>query len=365
MKRRIAIKTIVGAMLAGSVAFGTPVLAQQPYYQGKTIRVIIPFSPGGGTDTFGRLISQHLGKHVAGNPTVVAENVPGAGGALGSNEFAERVAKDGTTLMVASGHMNLRVFLGLEGFKLNLNDLTPVVAAPMGHITAINPRTAGITDAKQIGQMKGRITKGLTDPVGIVESVLALDLLGVNYRPVPGFPGRGDTRLAFERGELMINSQSTPAFNARVKPLIAEGRAMTAYAIGFIDAQGRPVRDPGAPDIITAPELYQQIHGRMPSGQVWDAYKVVANLVQNTRGTVWVHSAAPQAAHAALRDGVDKMAKDPEFLAAVSTTLEGYDLITGPGLDQIKADLNGAPPEVLTWLRQMLSDKFGVKFENR
>lgn len=366
MQRRSLLATLAAAAL-GLTALGSASMAtaSTPYYQGKTIRVIIPFSAGGGTDTFGRLVAQHLGKHIPGNPTVVAENVTGAGGLLGSNEFALRAPKDGTTLLTASGHLNLRAFLGLEGLRLNLGELTPVVAAPMGHITAINPKTSGVSDPAQLLNMKGRITKGITDPVGLVESIVALEMFGINYRPVPGFGGRGDTRLAFERGELMINTQATPAYLARVQPLVKEGTAITAYAIGFIDAQGKPVRDPAAPDIITAPELYQQIHGRMPSGPAWEAYKVVANLVQNTRGTLWVHSAAPEEARRALRTGVDAMVKDAEFQAAIAKTLEGYEIISGAGLDQIKRELDDASPEVLDWLRKTLTDKFGVKFETR
>jgi hypothetical protein len=160
----------------------------------------------------------------------------------------------------------------------------------MGHITAINSNDRHHGRAEISSPMTGRITKGITDPVGLVESIVALEMFGIEYRAVPGFGGRGDTRVAFERGELDVNTQATPAYNARVQPMIDEGKAIPAYAIGFIDADGNPVRDPANPDIITAPELYQQIHGEMPSGPAWEAYKVVANLVQNTRGTIWVHS---------------------------------------------------------------------------
>lgn len=136
-------KTRFLTALAAGLAFATAGLAgtaqAADYYDGKNIRMIIPFSPGGGTDTFGRLISQYLGKHIPGEPTVVAENVTGAGGLLGSNEFAERVDRDGTTLMTASGHLNLRAFLGLKGLRLDLDELEPVVAAPMGHVTARRP----------------------------------------------------------------------------------------------------------------------------------------------------------------------------------------------------------------------------------
>ena len=333
------------------------------FYAGQTIRIVIPVSAGGGTDTFGRLIAGHLGAHVPGNPTVVAENVTGAGGLLGSNEFA-RADADGLTLLTASGHLNLRAFLGLEGLELDLADLTPVVAAPMGHITAIHAN-AGITDPMQLGEMTGRVTKGITDPVGLIESIVALEMMGIDYRAVPGFGGRGDTRLAFERGEITINTQSTPAFMARVVPLIEEGTAITGYAIGFIDAEGNPMRDPAAPDIMTAPELYEAIHGEMPSGEAWEAYKITANLVQNTRGTIWVHSDAPEEARNALRQGVDAMVQDADFQAAVADILEGYEVISGGGLDQIKAELDAAPEEVLDWLRNLMTERFEVSFNPR
>jgi hypothetical protein len=359
------IKALISATMTTAMllcATGLAGAAETPYYAGKTIRIIVPFSPGGGTDTFGRYIALHLGKHIPGNPKVVAENVTGAGGLLGSNEFAERVAKDGTTLLTASGHLNLRAFLKLEGLRLELGALTPVVAAPMGHVAALNTKVTGIKDAREFMKLKGRVTKGITDPVGLVESIVALELFDINYRAVPGYGGRGDTRIAFERGELMITTQSTPAYLARVRPLIKEGTAIPLYAIGFIDPKGKPVRDPAAPDVVTAPELYQQIHGRMPSGPAWEAYKVVANLVQNTRGTVWVHSDAPKEAREALRRGVDAMVKDPEFIAAGKKMMAGYEVISGAGLDQIKAELDAAPPDVVAWLQKTLTTKFGVKF---
>lgn len=346
--------------LAAALALGATTAAADDVYAGQTIRIVIPFSAGGGTDTFGRLIATHLGRHIPGNPTVIAENVTGGGGILGSNEFG-RAARDGLTLLTASGHLNLRAFLGLEGLELDLADLTPVIAAPMGHVVAIRA-DAGIEDASQILDIPGRTTLGITDPVGLIETIVALEMLGVEIRAVPGFGGRGDTRLAFERGELTLDSQSTPAFLSRVVPLIEEGTAIPGFAIGFTAADGSPMRDPAAPDIITAAELYQQIHGTAPEGPAADAYRLTANLVQNTRGTIWVHTDVPQEARDALRAGVDAMVQDPEFQAAVETVLEGYEIISGAGLDQIKAELEAADPAVLDWMRELMTERFEVRF---
>lgn len=348
------------AALAAALAITATGATAQDYYAGQTIRIVIPFSAGGGTDTFGRLIAAHLGNHIPGNPTVIAENVTGGGGILGSNEF-NRAARDGYTLLTASGHLNLRAFLGLEGLELDLNDLTPVIAAPMGHVVAIRA-DAGITDATQIGQIEGRVTMGITDPVGLIETLMALEMLGIEIRAVPGFGGRGDTRLAFERGELVIDSQATPAYLSRVVPLIEEGTAIPGFAIGFTAPDGSPLRDPAAPDLITAAELYQQINGRAPEGPAAEAYSLTANLVQNTRGTIWVHSDVPEAAQAALRAGVDAMVQDPAFQEAVASVLEGYEIISGAGLDQIKAELDAADPAVLDWMRNLMTERFEVRF---
>lgn len=357
-------RTLCAAISVFSLTLtGATLASPDTYYAGKQIRNIIPFSPGGGTDTFGRLISQYLGKHVPGNPTVISENVTGAGGLLGSNEFAERTASDGLTLLTASGHLNLRALLGLKGLKLDLDKLDPVVAAPMGHVTVISPRS-GIDKPEDLPQAKGRLTKGITDPIGLLESLIALEMFDLNYRSVPGYGGRGDTRIAFERGELMINTQSTPAYLKSVQPLVQEGKAMPLYAIGFIDADGNAVRDPALPDLITAPELYEKINGKQPEGPVWEAFKAVVPLVQNTRGTIWAHSNIPDDAKKALAIGVERMLQDPEFVAASERILEGYAIMHGEDLGQIKMALEATSPETVAYLRDMLTTRFNVQFED-
>lgn len=331
----------------------------ETYFEGETIRVLIPFSAGGGTDTFGRYVSQYLGDHIPGNPTVVAENVTGAGGLIGANEYATTVDRDGYTLFVASGHMNLRMFLGLEGLQLTLEELEPIVASPMGHVTAIQ---ADLIDEPEDIADVGTITKGVTDPVGLVEAILAAEAFGLDYNAIPGYDGRGDTRVAFERGELDITTQGTPPYLANVVPLVEEGIAKPLWAIGFTDADGNPVRDPGVPDIRTMPEVYESIHGELPSGEAWDAYQVAANLVQNTRGTMWVHNDAPEEAREALHMGVASMVEDEEFLQAGEEVLAGYEAIHGDGLAEVSRIMEEAPEETLDWMRNFLTEEFGVEF---
>ncbi|MDI5934764.1 hypothetical protein [Halomonas kalidii] len=360
-KFRLLPPLLAGMMLSAANLSDTA-RAADDYYAGKTIRMIIPLSPGGGTDTFGRLIGRHLGRHIPGQPTIEAENVTDVGGLLGSNEFAEGVEHDGTTLLASSGHLNLRAILGLRGLRLDLDALEPLVAAPMGHVTVIAAR-AGIAEPREVLDAEGPLTKGITDPVGQLESLMAMELLGLDYRGVPGYGNRGDTLTAFERGELMINTQSTAFYLDRVAPLVEAGSAMPLYAIGFIDEEGNPVRDPAVPDMITAPELYEQIHGEMPSGIAWEAFKVTVPLVQNTRGTIWVHADIPEQAMEALRQGVAAMVDDPEFQAARDEILGDYGIIQGDDLDWVRATMDAISPELMNYLRDLLGTRFGTEFE--
>src|SRR5262249_33768892 len=82
--------------------------AQSSPFEGKTIRIVVGFAPGGGFDTYARVISRHMGKHIPGNPTIVVDNQPGAGSLIAANQLSRVVKPDGLTI----GHLNGGLFLG-------------------------------------------------------------------------------------------------------------------------------------------------------------------------------------------------------------------------------------------------------------
>jgi tripartite-type tricarboxylate transporter receptor subunit TctC len=90
---------------------------QESFYKGKTIRLIVGLAPGGGFDTYSRVIARHIGKHIPGNPTTVVDNMPGAAGLVAAN-FIYRVARpDGLTIGNFVGGLNLQQLLGLPGVE--------------------------------------------------------------------------------------------------------------------------------------------------------------------------------------------------------------------------------------------------------
>lgn len=353
MPRRFFRSFIAGLALA----FSSALLAAPS----GPVRIIVPFSEGGGTDTFARLVAKHLGRHLPGNPAVVVDNITGAGGVTGANTFAGSVGSEGITLLAASGHLKLRSMLGLRGLQLDFTRLEPLLAAPMGHVTVL-PATPGIQSPLDIRKLRGRLSKGINDPIGQIESLIALEMFDLDYRPVPGFGGRGDTLLAFERGELNINTQSTPVYLARLEPLVRLKRVMPLYAIGFIDEAGRSIRDPAVPDLYTAPELYERVYGRKPAGRAWEAFQLVVPLVQDARATLWVHDRLPPGRAAELRTAIAAMVRDAAFNNDARQALGVYPVLYGHELSRIRKPMTDTSPEVLGYLRNFLKVRYGVEF---
>src|SRR6267378_564977 len=137
---------------AGAVALAlaaSPAAAQTPFYQGKQIKVLVGFTPGGGTDLFGRVIADGLARHIEGKPGVVVQHMPGAGSVIAMNNYANKVPRDGNTLINGTGQLLMRILLGVDGARAKISDFQALVATPMGRITYASP-SAGIKSAEDI-----------------------------------------------------------------------------------------------------------------------------------------------------------------------------------------------------------------------
>ena len=92
-------KALIGACAASAVAASVGAAsAQEPFYKGKRLTVLINFAPGGGVDINGRLFARYIAKHIEGQPTVIVQNMDGAAGLNGTNYLAQVAPKDGTVL---------------------------------------------------------------------------------------------------------------------------------------------------------------------------------------------------------------------------------------------------------------------------
>ena len=135
-------------------------LAAGPFYEGKTIRIIVGFSPGGGYDIYARAIARHMGKHIPGNPTIIVENMPGAGSLISANHLYRVAKPDGLTIGHFSGGLFFNQLMGQPGIEFDARKFEYIGAAVKGDVVCVLTKASGITsiekwmaskDASQIG----------------------------------------------------------------------------------------------------------------------------------------------------------------------------------------------------------------------
>src|SRR4030081_2808038 len=326
MRKFFGIAAAIALMLTAS-----PAAAQAPFYQGKQLKGLVGFPPGGGPALYGRVIADGLARHLEGKPSVVVQNMPGAGSVIAMNNYAQRVPRDGTTVFIGTGQVLLRILLGLDGARAKISDFLALVATPMGRVTYASPAT-GIKVAKDALTPREPLIRGVPEVISTIDAVLGLTVLKVPFRSVTGYPGKADVRLALLRNEINVDSQATPIFEQSVRPSVKDGQAVPLFAQGFMDGE-RLTRDPAAPDVPSVAEAYRELHGVAPSGPAWESYKAVARAIGNGGKILMLHSDAPPAARTALKMAIEAMTRDPEYLKVAETVLEGYSFSTGDRLE--------------------------------
>jgi tripartite-type tricarboxylate transporter receptor subunit TctC len=201
MKRRQAIAALIFVLATSAVS---PAWAQAPSLAGKTVTVIIGFGVGGGYDIWGRTLARHIGKHLPGNPTVVPQNMPGAGSFNAANHIYFNAPKDGTTIALITGDAALGPITGAPGARFDPTKMT-WVGTPM--------TDTNICYVYNTPQLKVRTVKDVYDKEAIVGTTgvgigayyypKALNaLLGMKFKIISGFPSSSDVLLAMERGEV-------------------------------------------------------------------------------------------------------------------------------------------------------------------
>jgi tripartite-type tricarboxylate transporter receptor subunit TctC len=352
---------VIGSALFALGAGATPSEAFD--LKGKTVTVIIPFGAGGGSDVWGRFNATLLQKHLPGQPAVVVRNVPGGGSVSGANLFAATAKPDGLTLLGTSGSTQFPYLLGVGQVKFEYRDWIPVLAAPTGGVAYISSKL-GASSLKDLGKLKGvklhYASQGLTS-LDLVP-LLGFRLLGLDVQHVTGFPGRGEGRLAFERGEMNIDYQTTSAYMRSGAPLVKSGQAVALFSWGVLDDAGNLARDPNFPDLPHFEEAYEIVHGKKPSGIEWEAMR--AFLVAGFPGQklLVLPKGTPKDVVEVYRKAVRDLVKDPEYIAKRDDLIGEYDQLTDVAGEQLYKAATTISPAARDWVRNFLTTNYKVSF---
>ncbi len=333
--------------------------AAEPFYQGKTLRVIVASAAGGGSDIVARLMMRHLPRHIPGNPTVVVENMPGAGEIIGTNYVYGKAKSDGLTALFATG-TPINQLIELPGIEFDITKM-PIVGGSSESVAAFirNDKT-GVKSARDLLNPKGPIVIGGSGYGSIkdVSMLAAMNLLGVKSPTyVTGYGGAGPIRLAFERAEINFTQETAVGISRSVLPWVREGWTTILYQVGFLDGKGNVVKDPVWKDLgIDTPsltEVFRTITGKEPSGPAWDAEKALIGGYSLTR-MMAIAPKTPPALTTELRQAFQAMGKDQAFLAEWTKSQGSLPrLVPGEEAGNIAASILKAPKEAANILKKL------------
>ncbi|HEX6769528.1 MAG TPA: tripartite tricarboxylate transporter substrate-binding protein [Candidatus Binatia bacterium] len=196
---------VIGLVFGGLLAIGAPASGQEQFYRGKVVRVIVGFPPGGGYDTYARLIARHMGKYVAGNPTIVVDNMSGAGSMIAANHIFRVAKPDGLTIGHFIGGLFLQQILGKPGIEFDARKFEYIGAPAQDNFILGLHKNAGFTSVQQWIAAKTVVKFGSagfgagTDDL----TAVARDVMGLPIQLVAGYKGTADIRLAFNNGEIL------------------------------------------------------------------------------------------------------------------------------------------------------------------
>ena len=354
----------VSAVLAASAVLApSAIQAQDVDFSGQTIEWWIPFSEGGGSDVWARFYAPYLAKHLPGQPNVIVRNVPGGGSITGTNEFVARARPDGLSLLGTSGSTQFPFLLGDSRVRYDYAELEPVLVSPTGGVVYVSA-DQGIEDASQIGELMGKelvyASQGATS-LDLVP-LLAFEVLGLDVRHVFGMTGRGDGRLAFERGEATIDYQTSSAYLTNVLPLVEAGEVVPLFSWGVLDAEGNVQRDPTFPDLPHFVEAYEMMHGSKPSGVEFDAYRSFFGSGFAAQKPCMLPEGTPDEIVATYRKAFADAVADPELQKAKVEVLGDYKQAVGDDIQRLYEVATTISPDARSWVREFLTKEYSVRF---
>jgi tripartite-type tricarboxylate transporter receptor subunit TctC len=324
----------------GASVFGAGAAAADPvadFYRGKTVNVLIGVGVGGEYDLQARLVARHIGKHIPGNPNVVAQNMTGAGGLRMANYLYTVAARDGTFIgMIANGFPALQA-AGIAGVQFDaakmrwLGTMAPVVETmAVWHTAGVK----SIEDARKRETIAGASARGA---MTYTYAALMNELLGTKFKIVTGYTGGNQINLAMERGEVEARNNTWSSWKATKAAWLAEKK------IAIIAQAGPKAADLDAPSI----------EGLARNADDRQLIELVLSGTQLGRPMA-TNADVPRERVAALRAAFAATMKDRDFLADAKALNFEVNPVLGERMQQIVQKVLATPQPIAARAKALL-----------
>jgi tripartite-type tricarboxylate transporter receptor subunit TctC len=320
----------------------------EPFYKGKTIRIVVGSTTGGFYDRWARLLARYMGKHIPGQPEIIVQIMAGAGSVIAANH-AYKVAKpDGLTFVMPLNSIYVDQLVGRAEVQFDLRKFhfigSPAVESNIFYIRADAPfkSIADVIKAKEAPKCG---STGTASSDYILSKILE-ETVGAKFTTVQGYAGGSEIDIAVEKGEVVCRAHSLSAHFGREPFDSWHKKNFDRHLV-----QTSRKRDASTPDTPTLNEIFDQ-------------YKVPANsrrvaqilLASGDFGRpIMVTPGTPAERVKILRDAFLKTMSDAEALAEAKKGRMDVDPTSGEDLESLVKEIFDSPPEVIERAKKMLA----------
>ena len=328
----------VGAVLLAAIALvssiaSAPAQDAGTFFSGRQVRILVGTGAGRGYDVTARLVARHLGRHLAGHPTLVVETMPGASGIRALNYLYAAAPNDGTVIATFNSAIPFYQTIGQAGIRFKSEELSWIgspaqTAAVVAVWHAAGVRT--IDDAKRI-----ELVMGATGAAGTKAAYPALmnNTLGTRFKIVTGYEGGNAVTLAIERGEVQGDGSSRwSSWKATRPDWVRDGKIIPLVQVGLR-------KDAELPDVPLLGDFAQNDEQR----QMFELVGAPNALGQPFAGPPRM----PADRLNALRRAFAEMTRDPAFRAEAHAMKLDLDPLTGEAAEAIVRLIVGTPSPIV------------------
>jgi tripartite-type tricarboxylate transporter receptor subunit TctC len=317
--------------------------ASEEFYRGKVIRIIVGFSAGGGFDTYARSVSRYMGKYISGNPTVVVENMTGAGSLIAANHVYKVAKPDGLTIGAFNGNQILNQLVGAQGIEFDARKMGWIGAPGYNHDLCMLNQKVGITSAEQWLASKTPLKLGGSAPGAPTDDgpKILKEAIGLPMRLVTGYKGTADIRVAVESGEV---------------------DGLCGFSWASIRATWRKAMESGEVIVILqntpkpAPEL-QKVPLAINFAKTEEARQLIEAGIHRPSSLTYGYSlppGTPKDRVQILRRALLETVKDPDFLAEAKKANLEIAPASGEEIEESIRALFSTDPKVVAKLKELL-----------
>jgi tripartite-type tricarboxylate transporter receptor subunit TctC len=335
--RRTAI-LVLALLISPQPAWAQDAVAD--FYRGRTVTLIVGYSAGGGYDTYSRILARHLGKHIPGNPTIVVQNMPGAGSLKMTNYLYNVAPKDGSTIGIFSRGMAMEPLIGGTNVAFDSTKMTWLGSGTNEVSVFVTWHTSPVKTWHDV------VTKDFTvggegsgsDPD--TYALLLKNAFGAKLKLITGYPGTAEIAIALERGEVDSRASWSWSSLKTLKPnWIAEKKVNFPVQLNL--TKGAELQNvPLITEFATNDKQQQMLKLILSRQEMARPYAAPPGI--------------PEDRKAALRKAFDESWADPDLLAEMKARGQEVNPVSGAALDKLIAELYATPKAVVDQTRKAI-----------